>query len=118
VKRDDDLLRSLLLEIETSESEIFLISLHDQSPMEERRRKYHADLLCDAGLLLSSGRSNDVFRLTNDGHDYIAAIRSNKAWEKTKEGAAKVGGMTLGMMKDLALAYVKQEASEKLGIQL
>ena len=54
--------------------------------------------------------------MTNQGHDYLEAIRSDTVWNKTKQGAAEVGGMTLGMMKDLAIAYFKQEVAGKLGI--
>lgn len=56
--------------------------------------------------------------MTNQGHDYLAAIRSDTMWNKTKEGAAAIGGVTIGMMKDIAIGYVKQEAKEKLGLDL
>jgi len=56
--------------------------------------------------------------MTNHGHDYLAVIRSDSAWGQTKKGAAKIGGVSLTIMKDIALAYVKQEASKKLGIEL
>ena len=60
--------------------------------------------------------SDSGYRMTNQGHDYLEAIRSDTVWNKTKQGAAEVGGMTLGMMKDLAIAYFKQEVAGKLGI--
>ncbi|WP_244614959.1 DUF2513 domain-containing protein [Pukyongiella litopenaei] len=82
----------------------------------DRNRLGHIHLMCDAGLVAPV--NNDAYRLTNTGHDYLAAIRSDTVWQRTKNGAAKVGGLTLGMMKDLAVAYVKQEANNRLGIQL
>lgn len=59
-----------------------------------------------------------VYRITNQGYDYLAAIKNETIWGKTKSGSAKVGGVTLDMMKDIAIAYVKQEVSTKLGIEL
>ena len=45
--------------------------------------------------------SNSGFRMTNQGHDYLDAIRSDTIWAKTKTGAAELGGTTLGMMMQL-----------------
>lgn len=82
---------------------------------EEREYAYHVNLICDAGFMTQI--SNSGFRMTNQGHDYLDAIRSDTIWAKTKTGAAELGGTTLGMMKDIAVAYLKQEAAEKLGIE-
>ena len=57
-------------------------------------------------------------RMTSQGHDMLDAIRSDTIWNKAKDGAASVGGVTLGILKDLALGYLKKEASERLGIAL
>lgn len=83
---------------------------------EEWNERYHVLMLADEGLVTEVGRG--TFRLTSQGHDYINAIRSDNVWAKTKDGAAQVGGVTLGVMKDLATAYLKQEIAQKLGIVL
>ena len=62
--------------------------------------------------------SDSGYRMTNAGHDYLDAIRSDTIWKKTKDGAAELGGVTLGMMRDIAIGYLKQEAATKLGISL
>jgi len=116
MKRDDDLIRSLLIEIEESDSSLICAPVYLCMPAEDEQRNYHLELLSDGGLVKEI--SKGVYRLTNDGHDYIDVIRSNKIWEKTKSGAAQIGGVTLGMMRDIAASYVKQEAAEKLGIKL
>ncbi len=115
-KRDDDFLREMMLGFEASNETIFIIGGVMGMPPEEQKKEYHVKLACDAGFMLETNRG--VYRLTSQGHDYIDAIRSDTVWDKTKEGASKVGGFSLGMMRDLAIAYVKQEAAEKLGIQL
>ncbi|MEM5467388.1 DUF2513 domain-containing protein [Celeribacter marinus] len=115
MKRDDEKLRELLFKVE-AESDFLIIIPETLGMVEEDRIElYHAKLCCDAGLLLEV--NNSVYRLTSQGHDYLDAIRSDTVWDKTKAGAAKVGGMTLGMMKDLAVVYVKQEVAEKLGVK-
>jgi RIO-like serine/threonine protein kinase len=114
VTRDDELLRSMLFEFERDESGVLNFRKFLSMSQEEITRNHHVLLLADAGFVTQISESG--YRLTNSGHDYLEAIRSETIWNRTVEGAAQVGGMTLGMMKDLALAYLKQEASEKLGV--
>ena len=114
--RDDDFIRQLVLEAEASK-DIYLMAVMTLSPSpEDLQRHFHAELLSDVGYF--EAVNDGVYRMTNQGHDYAQAIRSNEIWEKTKSGAATLGGTTLGMMKDLAVGYVKQHAAEKLGIAL
>lgn len=113
MKRDLSLSRDILLELELSENWTFQVEANSDDNIESQ---YHLELLKDAGFLEVMGKYS--YRMTSKGHDFLDATRDDIVWSKTKTGAAKVGGMTLGMMKDLALAYVKQEAAEKLGIQL
>ncbi|WP_417261238.1 DUF2513 domain-containing protein [Celeribacter sp.] len=115
MKRDDEYLRELLLKYEADDDYLFVVGGVMGPDEEELKEEYHVQLACDAGLMVETNRS--TYRLSSQGHDYIDAVRSDTVWNKTKEGAAKVGGMTLGMMKDLAIAYVKQEAAEKLGVK-
>jgi hypothetical protein len=113
VKRDDDLLRKILLDAESQEDYLILVA---RTMSSDRQYEHHIDLLCDAGFLAAVTRN--AFRITNSGHDYIAAIRDDNLWQKTKDGAASVGGVTLGIMKEMAVSYLKQQVSEKLGIVL
>jgi len=112
--RDDDFIRQMLLDFEVSKDE-WIIHARSLNPSEEDVKfGHHLDLLCDAGLMTFVQGS--AYRMTNAGHDYLAAIRDDTVWNKTKDAAKEVGGMTLGMMKDVAVAYIKQEAATKLGI--
>ena len=117
MKRDDDLIRELLFKYEGHEDWVFVMPGYTMdSSKEEQKERYHLHLLQDEGMIAVVGRG--TFRLTAQGHDYIHAIRSDNIWEKTKEGAAQIGGGTLGIMKELAIAFLKKEAAEKLGIEL
>ena len=116
MKRDDDLIRDLLFEAEASDQP-YLLAVMTMNPSEsDLKRHMHAVWLSDAGFFQEVNKG--VFRITNQGHDYLAAIRDDGVWKKTKEAASTAGGVGLGIMKDIAVAYVKQELSTRLGIAL
>ena len=116
MRRDDEYIRQLLLEAEASSDLYEMALISSSSSPDDVKRHQHFELMVDAGLCQSV--NNGVYRMTNQGHDYLNAIRDDGVWEKTKEGASQVGGVTLGIMKDIAVAYVKQELSGKLGLPL
>lgn len=114
--RDDDLIRSLLMEYEKGDSIYVTAVLSMNQPFDEVRRHQHAELLCDAGYFEAINKG--VYRMTNQGFDYLEVIKSDEIWSKTKGVAASLGGVTLGMMKDIAVAYIKQKAAEHLKLPL
>ena len=116
MKRDPEFLRNLLLDIEAGERPFISISHAINAPPNDVKKRYHVELLCDAGLMTLVPKSG--YRLTNQGHDFIDAIRNDTIWQKTKTGAAAVGGVTLTIMKDLAVCYLKEELSSKIGFNL
>ena len=115
MKRDDDYIRALLFEAGDSDMPFLLAPLVVNPGPEDLKRHMHVKWLTDAGLFLEVSR--DVFRITNQGHDYLAAICNEGIWRKTKDVAASVGGVTLGILKDIAVTYVK-EVSQRLGIPI
>ncbi len=115
MKRDNDLLRELLIEFEAQKS--WQIFVHPPLGMTELElvREHHVQLLSDVGFLLEMGDS--LYRMTNSGHDFLDAIREDTNWNRTKAVAAKAGGVGLGLMRDIALGYIRQKAVEQ-GIPL
>ena len=122
MKRDMDLIRSLLLEIE---------SKHDGSgrPVDvlaEGRAKpevvEHLFMLEEAGFIEAknassmSGRNIIVLRMTWQGHEFLNSIRDPEIWQKTRAGANTAGSWTLGILKDLATVYAKQKIMEVTGV--
>lgn len=109
MQRDDELIRALMFEAEADAdwrlSEIGAVVINPDP--ESNKRAYHLVLLCDAGLFTRVG--NGVFRLTNAGHDWLAAVRDDTIWSKTKDAAGKVGGASLTVMGAIATGYVKQQ---------
>ena len=116
MKRDNDFIRQLLLEYEQSD-DIHLVAVNVIfPPNDEKKRYHHVQLLCDAGYFAPVGKG--VYRKTNQGYDYLEAIKNETVWAKTKEEVTKLGGATLDMIKDIAVALLKRELAEKFGISL
>ena len=117
MKRNDDLLRQLLLDAEASDDWIFLSYVTKDSSSEERERHGHVLLLEDAGLVAAVGKGS--FRLTNQGHDFLTAIRDEGLWSKTKAAVAETGGnATVEILKSLASGFLKKKISQHTGIEL
>lgn len=87
MKRDMDLIRLILLEIEASkadEIEGFSIKGYNDDDV-----KHNGELLCQAGLISKFFEDSlgDLVagKLTWEGYDYLDKIRDNTIWKKTKD---------------------------------
>jgi len=123
MKLDKELVREILLAVEAHDEAQGWMTL----VIEGRSHKdvsYHVMLLDEAGLLsaISLGGLNHFEwqpkRLTYQGHEFLDTIRDGEVWRRTKEGAEKVGGASLGVLIELGKAYGKQIFKERLGIEL
>lgn len=114
LKRDDDLIRGMMLDMEASEDWLhdFGLTMDDDEQVEAEH--FHALLLADEGLLAPYG-NRGVFRLTNQGHDWISAVREDKIWAKTKAAAGGVKGISLSLLGSIAEGFVRQKLAE-LGV--
>ena len=127
MKRDMDLIRELLLKIADADKPI---AFSKMVPGRKERDKdyeiaaYHMQMLIEAGLVRAIDAStNDGkewlnLELTWHGHDFLESIRDPTVWENTKDGAKKLGGVSLDVLVSLAKAYLKAEAKKRLGIEL
>lgn len=114
--RDDDLMRSLLIQIEESEGDHQIINKKLSRTEEEKKELYHLKLLRDQGFVKFEG---DTFRLTNSGHDFVQAIKDDTVWRKTKNAIAETGGSaTIEIIKAVAVAYLKDQISKHTGLKL
>lgn len=64
------------------------------------------------------GGASRVKRLTWNGHEFLDTIRDAEVWKRTKAGAEKAGNASVSFLWELAKAYGKNLASERLGITL
>jgi hypothetical protein len=117
MKRDMNLIRSILLECEESPEAIV---------SEEIRKKaqndgvygYHCYLIVASGLAdgtqiktrLGGGTFSLITKLTPAGHDFLDATRDQGVWEKVQEKlASTVKTATIDIIVDLAKAFARQQ---------
>jgi len=123
LKRDMDLIRELMLAIESGKHEFTQSEGLEGTDAEPEVIFYHLRLLNQAGYLAFpsetvGGASFEVQGLTWEGHEFIDTIRDPEVWKRTKGAMAKAGGWTVGLIKDLGTAYLKHIIKEKAGIDL
>jgi hypothetical protein len=115
MKRDIDLIKLLLREVEGEEPK------PDLSSYSEPQILYHYELMEEAGLIVADlvrGGSGQVVgariqRLTNLGHDFLDASRSDTVWAKFKQAVGKVGG---SISIPVAVELMKQLVKTELGL--
>ena len=86
MKRDYELIRRILLEIENKEDFNRLKSLEIEG-YDQENVVYHSDLLKQAGLINATIYYGDgwvmVDSLTWEGHEFLDQVRNEKVWKKT-----------------------------------
>jgi hypothetical protein len=117
MKRDDELVRNILLQIEKRHAPPQKMQAGDfDLDVEKERLTYHIKLLVDAGFVDGSVKRDSngswfwVDGLTWDGSEFLDNIRSDKVWKTTMERIGKkTGAASLKMVAALAQAVLKQE---------
>lgn len=123
-KRDLDRIRDILLHLEQQESDdgfvwtrgdTFFVAADD----------YQFTLMVQAGLITGTDYRTlasivpDRVQITFQGQDYLAAIRDEGIWAKTKATVAETGGsVTLEIITQLAKGYLKKKIESKTGLTL
>lgn len=122
MKRDDDLIRRLMLDLEQTSAA--MSNQHKVDGHTADEVAYHLGLIVRQGYAEGPRPVyNNVdttipsvviaLRLTPEGHDFVASIRDEGVWSKVKEKTASVsGGVAMEMLKQLAVAVVK----DRLGL--
>lgn len=100
MKRNWDLIRTILLQVEKLEPNA-LLTLDNFSVDQHSEVSYHLEILEEAGLLQGkihktpggSPHSFHLIRLTWHGHDFLESIRSNTVWQEIQDelNSKKVG---------------------------
>jgi Hypothetical protein (DUF2513) len=110
MKRDMDLIRMILLEVEKSPSpEGCRIEIRGRTSEE---LYYNAQLAHDAGFIdarfLRGSTDFHVLRLTYEGHEFLDAARNDTLWVKAKEIVIKnTGTLTLDGLKIALSTLIK-----------
>ena len=110
MKRDIDLARQLLLDIEHrgADTSVSVLRTGPNHEAEERVR-YHLRLLIDAGLLKEIDRTGEgvpCVRLTDAGHETIELTRGDSRWREAKwECQQRTGGLSLTVVRGILLQW-------------
>ncbi len=126
MKREMDLVRDLLLQIEQFDQGYGGDVEIEAGDYEPQVVAEHLRLLLEARLIEGDAVPDDEYafdhvlptRLTWLGHDFLDAVRDPEIWKKTKEGALSAKGFTLDLLQDLAKGFIKKQIEERTGIAL
>lgn len=117
MKRDDDLIRDMLLRYEAEDDWLLMEPGDTLGVSREEQERGHLYLLFDEGFAAPVGKG--TFRLTAQGHDFLSAIKDDSLWKRTKEVVAETGGnATLEIVKSLAVGFLKKKITEHTGVSL
>ena len=118
MKRDMDLVRKILLEIEANYVSTAICGLEIEG-YDMAAVAYHCKILHDAGLI-SNYNANygddeidyfSVGSLTWDGHDYLDKVRDDSLWAKTKDTIVQKGlPLILDTIKTVSSALITAAA--------
>lgn len=128
MKLNNDCIRDILIAIESLEYDSWytMEKLDESLPYYSYDElQYHCVQLLDAELIEAQtiqmlGKISPQIRcitdLTYSGHQFLADIRSDTNWNKTKEIAKNVGSESLHALKDIAVAVVTSAIHNRLGL--
>lgn len=129
MKRNMDLIRSLLLKLEALDLSPGEIAMLDPDGEElgvegagPDEIEHHLYLIDEAGFIDTAGGGTldglTFRKLTWEGYDFLDSVRDDRIWARTKQGASEAGGYTVELLKDLAKGFVRKQIEEKTGIRL
>ncbi|MEN8702458.1 DUF2513 domain-containing protein [Bacillus infantis] len=112
MKRDMDLIRRIMLEVESMEDTTRLYNVSfDDVPKE--LVNYHVKLLIDAGLVEGQclyGTQYSVKSLTWNGHEFLDNAKNPSVWSKTKSFVAEKGGSaSMSIMMELVKQFALKQ---------
>lgn len=126
MKRDMDLVRKLLLQVEEGQGLGSRDLLQGNVAYGEAERviEHLRMLIDDAKFMIGipahtvGGKGWIGLKLTWAGHDFLDSVRDPEVWAKTKKGALAAGGFTVDLLKDLAKGFIRQQIEERTGVRL
>lgn len=129
MKLDMSFVRDLLLAVEAAPGATInldqLMAANGYKEEDREKIDFHLEFLANAHLLTALHKTmvsgSHIWlrlKLTWNGYEFLESVRDPEVWQRTKDGASKVGNYGLEFLVELAKAYGKHVAKEKLGIDL
>ena len=112
MKRDMDLVRSILLHIEEHDRQIGASTYTNIKFQRYSLQQigYHLKLLHQAGLIEDYDWPSGAGSLTWNGHEFIDAVRNDTIWERTKKRFGEESlGLAFEVVKKVAIDLVLQK---------
>ena len=128
MKLNPDCIRDILVSVEEMDyNSVYTIQkVHEKLPTYSiEQLNYHCLQMMDAGLInaksMEAVRCNipqvwRIFDLTYSGHQFLAEIRSDTIWNRTKDVAKGVGSESIRSLKDIAVSIITLAVQNKLGL--
>lgn len=116
MKRDIDLCRQLLLDIENHGTDCSLSVLRTSVAQDaDEHIRYHLRLLIDAGFVKEIDRTSagvPCVRLTSSGHEFIELVRGDARWREAKWIVQEqTGGQSLTVMRALLTKWAVENTA-------
>jgi hypothetical protein len=114
MKRDMDLVRRILLQVEEADEEALTSRPLDIEGYDGATVARHVEIMQEANLVDAHVMRADgvppyaarVFRLTWQGHDFLEATRNDTIWAKTKSFVVeRGGGASFEVIKAIAIKF-------------
>ncbi|MCK4659204.1 MAG: DUF2513 domain-containing protein [Phycisphaerae bacterium] len=114
MKRDMDIIRTILLRIEESENDG--VTARDFPDSDPKLINYHLGLVRESGLANGKRYGSDgealsyeLFELTGEGHDFLDSIRRDNIWHKVKKKFVDdLVDAPLAVIKSAAMFFLRQ----------
>lgn len=122
MKRDMDLVRKILLKVESFPESLYGAGDFHIEEYDDASVSYHVCLMDEAGLLTAidasttSGEEYIPQRLTWAGHEFLDAPRNDNAWAAAKKVCGGVGSLSFEVLKGI-LVKLGTAAAERFIIQ-
>jgi hypothetical protein len=119
MKRDMELIRKILIYFEDKDDDHMVENLEIEE-YDSITVQHHLVMLFEAGFIAaepertSTGRVFKVhpFRLTWEGHEFLAAARNDSIWAKTKINIlSRVSDIPFSLLKELLITTIRSELS-------
>lgn len=117
MRLNPDCIRDILLYIESqTDSEIDSVEFEELidnlTDYDENTLHYHVNQISKSDLVDSVFYADDkplfISDLSPEGHEFLANVKSNTNWNKTKEIAKNVGSSSINSLKEIAVSVISE----------
>ena len=101
--------------VDTPQYQIPLLKMYDNDTL-----IYHVHYCLDSGLAVGTPNKDEykihIADLSPAGHEFLAKIRDNSTWEKTKDIGVKIGSFSLTTVSKIAEGVATAFLNQQLGL--